>query len=605
MYSIILKLKSDCGCGCGMNPKPSTKERWKYLTNSDGSIYQEDDLENVRLKCIELLSDNLLSSIKVVQNKGAQGFVQIEGAPDPHVSTLPIVTDADNGKVLMVIEGEWGVHEVEILPLVTISDDGKVLKVVNGHWVPAEDEKGSVITITPALDTGVKIADYTIDGVNGELYAPAGGGGGSTVVITPTQSTGTKIADYSIDGVEGALYTQSIDGKLDKSGGTMTGDLVRSSEGEGSTTIGAGNFNISNRAGGLSFSGKTMTFTQGGDIVGDWSGADTSLKETIAAKQDALTPGANIDITNGVISATDTTYSDFAGSAHGLVPPVSTQTGKYLKDDGTWDTPPAAADENVTQTVTTDGVYDLLLSGSVAGSSTATEQTRKSGQYSLTYSTHGNILSVGDSNTSSGGVSIGWAGVPSISIGSTDNQDRKTYMNISTRDIVFGANPAGTPNTWDETNTSLKSALAALAKVPIVGTAVSTNDAINDGASLLPPNKTCIAININEFNKLLNQSCLNLVVVEPRELEPTEYGFTTWQSDQGNNTDNIVFNNIYSPPAHPDTKYLRTISFLNRTGYISTDGNTLYSSSINGYELTLTVITAQQVNDMWDSVFNG
>lgn len=39
-----------------------------------------------------------------------------------------------------------------------------------------------------------------------EALLKEGGSGGSTVLITPTVSTGTKIADYSIDGNEGALY---------------------------------------------------------------------------------------------------------------------------------------------------------------------------------------------------------------------------------------------------------------------------------------------------------------------------------------------------------------------------------------------------------------
>lgn len=63
----------------------------------------------------------------------------------------------------------------------------------------------------------------------------------------------------------------------------------------------------------------------------------------LTGKQDALTAGSNISINNNVISATDTTYSDFAGSTHGLVPEVQTQAGKYLKDDGTWDTPAGGA----------------------------------------------------------------------------------------------------------------------------------------------------------------------------------------------------------------------------------------------------------------------
>lgn len=47
---------------------------------------------------------------------------------------------------------------------------------------------------------------YTISG-----GGSSGGGGGSTVTITPTVSSGVKIADYTIDGVAGALYVPSED----------------------------------------------------------------------------------------------------------------------------------------------------------------------------------------------------------------------------------------------------------------------------------------------------------------------------------------------------------------------------------------------------------
>lgn len=523
MYSIILKLKSNCDCGCGCkidNTKPSSpKERWKYLTNADGSIYQEEDLEKVRLKCIELLSDNLLSSIKVVQNKAATAYVQIEGAPDPHVSVLPTVTDADNGKVLMVIEGEWGVSEIEVLPNVTLSDDGKILKVVNGEWTVADevvntDSKVTQTNVTTNGEYRVLLSKQTDNEEHTDTVLKSG-----QLIYNPYENHINVIKNTE------NLYTES--NMSDDSLGVFNWDKTNNIR--KSLRVEYDDITLSNQT---------------------WDGTNTSLKHAIAAAT-------------------------------------------------------TSADENVKQIVTTNGVYDLLLSESVAGSATATEQTRKSGQYALKYSTHGNILMVGDDNTEFGGVTIGGAGFPSIDIGSTDSQDRKTFMNINTRDIVFGANPAGTPKTWDGVNTSLKSALASLAKIPIIGTVVSTNDAIEDGANLLPPNKTCIAINRNSFDEFLNQSCLNIVVVEPSELDPTQYSFTSWQLDQGNNSNNVVFNNIYSPAATPDTKYLRTISFSNIAGYISTDGNTLYSNSINGYELTLTVITAQQVNDMWDSVFNG
>lgn len=61
---------------------------------------------------------------------------------------------------------------------------------------------GSTVTIQPTLFEGQKIADYTIDGVGGELYAPEP----EDVEITPTYNSGVKVADYSIGEEEGSIY---------------------------------------------------------------------------------------------------------------------------------------------------------------------------------------------------------------------------------------------------------------------------------------------------------------------------------------------------------------------------------------------------------------
>lgn len=60
--------------------------------------------------------------------------------------------------------------------------------------------------------------------------------------------------------------------------------------------------------------------------------------------QEKLTAGDNVQINGNTISATDTTYSNFTGTdgvdagAAGLVPaPATTDAGKFLKADGTWD----------------------------------------------------------------------------------------------------------------------------------------------------------------------------------------------------------------------------------------------------------------------------
>lgn len=63
-----------------------------------------------------------------------------------------------------------------------------------------------------------------------------------------------------------------------------------------------------------------------------------TLTDQMEAKQDNVIAGANIQIgaDGKTISATNTTYEDFAGSTHGLVPPVESQSGKVLSDSGAW-----------------------------------------------------------------------------------------------------------------------------------------------------------------------------------------------------------------------------------------------------------------------------
>ena len=86
--------------------------------------------------------------------------------------------------------------------------------------------------------------------------------------------------------------------------------------------------------------------------------------------------GANLTMTDGVLSAKDTTYSVFvksgSGAKSGLVPSPGTTEGtsKYLREDGTWQTPP---DTN-TDTHWTSHLY-AGASGTAANAATANGDT--------------------------------------------------------------------------------------------------------------------------------------------------------------------------------------------------------------------------------------
>lgn len=94
------------------------------------------------------------------------------------------------------------------------------------------------------------------------------------------------------------------------------------------------------------WSTSSQAFTYVGE-TGDYY-TKNQVNDLLDSKQDELTAGDNVTIEDEsgalVISATDTTYSNFTGTdgtsagTAGLVPaPATTDAGKFLKADGTWD----------------------------------------------------------------------------------------------------------------------------------------------------------------------------------------------------------------------------------------------------------------------------
>ena len=177
------------------------------------------------------------------------------------------------------------------------------------------------------------------------------------------------------------------------------------------------------------------TTTQSFTLIGEEGPYYTKAQADVLlnAKQDTLTAGTNIQISNNTISATDTTYSNFTGTdgvsagTAGLVPaPATTDAGKFLKADGTWETVSAgptvvqatgtSTTDVMSQNATTDMVYD----------------SNSKYRIRIKYGTTGDISSgkegvaIGGSVTGNGGIAVlnGKANTRGVSIGYHDTNSQ-------------------------------------------------------------------------------------------------------------------------------------------------------------------------------------
>jgi hypothetical protein len=129
--------------------------------------------------------------------------------------------DLSNGQTLYYnsATGEWVNGDPYELPIanantlggikvganLSIDENGVLSATASSDVELVELTQSQYDALTPEEKADPNVIYFVIDAGGGG----GGGGGGSNVVITPTLSTGTKIADYSIDGVVGALYAPS------------------------------------------------------------------------------------------------------------------------------------------------------------------------------------------------------------------------------------------------------------------------------------------------------------------------------------------------------------------------------------------------------------
>lgn len=303
---------------------------------------------------------------------------------------------------------------------------------INGHTL--EGNKTNEQLGIPVYSAGENITisdDYVI--------SATGGGGGSAV-----NSVNGQVGDV-------ILTTSDLENTSDYQTGTEVESAISTAIAGKQDTLTAGNnITISNNT--ISATDTTYTAGTGLALNGTQFSVDTTAIATqsdltagLATKQDTLTAGANVQINNNTISATDTTYSDFTGTdgtaagAAGLVPaPATTDAGKFLKADGTWDTAGGSgptvvqttgtsttsvmsqnavtsmvfADPSTKNNVQIGGSSPSALNTSVAiGAGTAAQGSRSVGigPYANTGQSYSVALGASSSTSSGGEVSIGGA----------------------------------------------------------------------------------------------------------------------------------------------------------------------------------------------------
>lgn len=307
-------------------------------------------------------------------------------------------------------------EDYEVLPDEEKMDEDTLFLITNVEstpecvsYIPMTRERYNALPDTKNTDGIIRmINDEGVFYVNGIVY----GDGGANVTITPTLGSGTKIADFSIDGVEGSLYAPA------GGSGGVSDVLVDNTS---VVTDGVAYIDLTTKQDVLTFDPMPTAASQNPVTSG---GVYTAL----GFKQNTLTAGNNIDITNNVISATDTTYSEFTGATEqtsgtaGLVKrPLNTDYNKFLKGDGTWsEANSVVANPGTTPSavLTSLQIDDTTYSIGSGGSTVSITPTVSTGTKIADYSIDGVTGALYSPNSS---VLYG-VGLPSASLGTDGSQ---------------------------------------------------------------------------------------------------------------------------------------------------------------------------------------
>ena len=275
----------------------------------------------------------------------------------------------------------------------------------------------------------------------------------STGELSATDTTYTAGTGLSLTGTEFSVDTSTIQSKLTAGSNiTITGDTISATDTTYSDFVGA--------TSGVAGSAGLVPAPASGDtdkyLKSDGSWATVSSYTLPAASANTLGGvkiGSNLSMdSNDVLSATDTTYSNFVGTdgqtagTAGLVPaPATTDAGKFLKADGTWDS--AGSSVNVVQTTGTS-TTDVMSQKAVANMIYPAGYESSRIRIAINGSVYGNdAVAIGGTANMQRAISIGTnsnGNAESVSIGYNATSAGQRYcVCIGANAMVTGTNLVG------------------------------------------------------------------------------------------------------------------------------------------------------------------
>ena len=335
-----------------------------YYTSSETDTLLADKQDKLIAGAgISINANNVISAT----GTAATQFVGATASTDGTPGVVPAPLAGEQNKVLKG-DGTWGDASAYTLPPATTTTLGGIIVGDN----LSIDSNGALSTHAPytlpnASATtlgGIRVGSNLSIDSNGTLSANAyTAGDGINItdgVISSTAATGTTVygeqverngflcMQFYLDSAKTDLIT------IDEMIGLLEAGLVLINTPLADSTT--KNFYVVAYQSKETSSGTVLFFytTEGSAISRYyiWSDDDQfdGAKQHLYWLQNKLSAGSNISIRGDTISATDTTYSDFVGTdgttagTAGLVPaPTTSDAGKFLKADGTWDTAGEAA----------------------------------------------------------------------------------------------------------------------------------------------------------------------------------------------------------------------------------------------------------------------